>query len=836
MGRKNKQKQKNTTRQINSVPYSFPRYLFSLLGIIGETILLPLKIGLHFLLFFTKPRLYRKLFQLSHIACRIIFYVSRTLLHLFRIQMAYIGLRVRFIITRTLRFRLTRHHHIPKKKTIFVAQPQDKKQRLYSLFKAPIFLPRRTKSSSLPKPLKTRIPLLTRLIYITFGGAMVFFLIVIPLGLYMLVKALPNPELLRTRDIPVTTKIFDRHGILLYEIYTDENRTPLPLSEIPDIVKNATVAIEDKNFYHHNGFSITGITRAAWETIFHKQLQGGSTITQQLIKSTLLTSEITVSRKIKELILAFWTEQLYTKNQILEMYLNQVSYGGTAWGIESASQTYFGISIKQATLAQAAFLSGLPQAPSDYSPFSGSKDKAIERQHSVLRRMVEDGYISQEDEEKAQSEQLTFISPRTPIKAPHFVWYVKEYLEKKYGEHLVEKGGLQVTTTLDIEMQDKVQSIVASQVSSLAPLQVGNGAALVTDPNTGEILAMVGSKEYFDTAHDGNVNVTTSLRQPGSSIKVVTYAKALENKSVTATTLLEDLPVSYPIIGQPPYAPVNYDGRFHGWVPVRLALANSYNIPAVRLLNTVGVDSMIEQAKRMGIDTWTERNRYGLSLTLGGGEVRMTDMAEVYGTFANEGKRVDLTAIRSITDYAGHEIEKGPQSNTIQAISSEVAWIMGNILSDNWARSSAFGPNSQLVIPGKTVSVKTGTTNDKRDNWTIGYTPSFVVTVWVGNNDNTPMNPYLTSGITGASPIWHDVVVELLKNKSDEVNPKPDTVISIPCYGNKTEFFIRGTEPKDNRCGFIPTLAPSPSPKQVQISSPLTDLYERAKIKRKQKR
>lgn len=796
MARKNKKKENPSS----------PKIPFLLLEIIGDTILFPLKILVRACLLLTKPHVYKHCYQAINIFRRILHYGIIKMIRFLSVQFALSRLMVRFFISKIRHHFSFFHRSLPKKKILYVAShnrvsfPSFKRQKKFSFPVQPVIRH------------KTKIPLLTRFIYIIFGGAIVFFLIVIPLSLYTIVKALPNPQLLRTRDIQVTTKIFDRHGGLLYEIFSDENRTPIPLSQIPEKVKHATIAIEDKNFYHHNGFSFSGIMRAAWETVRHKRLQGGSTITQQLIKSTLLTPEVTISRKIKEVILAFWTEQLYTKNQILEMYLNQVPYGGTAWGVESASQTYFGKSVKEITLAEAALLTGLPQAPSDYSPFSGNKEKAIERQGEVLRRMVEDGYISTDEAENAKKETLSFKSPATPIKAPHFVWYVKDYLEKKYGKHMVEKGGLHVTTSLDNSLQEKVQALVTSHIDSLAPLQVGNGAALVTNPKTGEILAMIGSRDYFDTARDGNVNVTTALRQPGSSIKVVTYAKALENKSLTSTTLIEDTPVVYPIAGQPPYAPVNYDGRFHGMVPTRLALANSYNIPAVKILNMIGVDSMIEQAKLMGIDTWTERSRFGLSLTLGGGEVTMTDMAELYGTLANLGKRKDLNPILSVTDYAGKTIEKNTAGTFVQALSPEVSWIMGNILSDNWARTQAFGPNSQLVIPNKTVAVKTGTTNDKRDNWTIGYTPSYVVTVWVGNNDNTPMHPHLTSGITGAAPIWHDIMIELLKDKADETFSKPDGVITMPCYGNRTEYFVKGTEPRDKRCGFIPTTTPSQSP------------------------
>jgi 1A family penicillin-binding protein len=633
----------------------------------------------------------------------------------------------------------------------------------------------------------------------------------LPYNAYQWLKALPNPHLLTRRDLEVTTKIFDRNGVLLYEIYTDQNRTPLSLPQIPKFMQEATIAIEDKDFYKHPGFSVTGIIRAARETILNKQMQGGSTITQQLIKSALLSPEVSITRKIKEIILAFWAERIYTKNQILEMYLNQVPYGGTAWGIETASQTYFGTSVSNLNLAELALLAGLPAAPTEYSPFGSHPEKAFERQKEVLRRMTEDHYITQQEEEAALSTPIQFATPRVPIRAPHFVMYVKDVLEKQYGPRLVEQGGLRITTSLDVTMQEKAENIVRTQIDSLNGLRVGNGAALVTNPKTGEILAMVGSKNYFDVANDGNVNVTTSLRQPGSSIKVVNYAAALEN-GFTAASVLDDSPVVYQIPGSTPYAPVNYDGKFHGLVPLRYALGNSYNIPAVKTLAKIGVATMVEKGRAMGIQSWTDPSRFGLSLTLGGGDVTMLDMARVFGTLANSGNRMDLQPILEVTDYTGHVLEKNTPRPGTPAVKPEVAWILTNILSDNTARMAAFGPNSSLVIPGKTVSVKTGTTDNKRDNWTIGYTPSLLTAVWVGNNNNAPMDPLLTSGITGAAPIWHDIMMEFLKDKPDEVAPRPDTVINLPCYFNRPEYFIKGTEPPGGQCAPIPTPTPSPSP------------------------
>ncbi len=677
--------------------------------------------------------------------------------------------------------------------------------RFPSLPKYPWFIPQKI---TIPTPM---FPLSRsdRAKYFLFGIICTVAFLFIPYWAYQWLQTLPNPQLLAHRDLEVTTKIFDRNGLLLYEIYSDQNRTPIPLAQIPTYMRDATIAIEDKNFYKHQGFSLPGITRAFREIILTNRIQGGSTITQQLIKSALLTPEIKISRKIKEILLAFWAERLYTKNQILEMYLNQVPYGGTAWGIEAASQTYFGKSATLLTLGEAALLAGLPAAPTQYSPFGSHPEKAFERQTEVLRRMTEDRYITKEAATAALREEIRFVSPRTAIRAPHFVMYIKNILEGRYGARLVERGGLRITTTLDVSVQEKVEDIVKTHIQLLSPLHVGNGAVLVTHPATGEILAMVGSKDYFDIKKDGNVNVTTSLRQPGSSIKVVTYAAALEN-GFTAASILDDSPVVYTTPGNPPYAPVNYDGIFHGATPLRYALGNSYNIPAVRTLAKLGVHAMIEKGKLMGITSWEDESRFGLSLTLGGGEVTMVDLAQVFGTLANSGRTIPLFPILEVTDYAGHILERNGPKGGIQAVSPGVSWILGNILSDNAARASAFGPNSALVIPGKTVSVKTGTSNDKRDNWTIGYTPSWVVAVWVGNNNNAPMDPFLTSGITGAAPIWHDIMADLLKDKPDELAPKPDDVVAIPCHFGRLEYFVRGTEPAGGRCAPLPTPTPTP--------------------------
>ncbi len=675
------------------------------------------------------------------------------------------------------------------------------------------------------KVIYRRVSLGTKIKYLFLGMAASLILIVLPLIVYFWLKELPNPQILTTRDIPATTKIYDRNGALLYQIYGGENRTLIKLKDLPLSLREDTIAIEDKDFYHHLGVSWKGIIRAVWVNLSSGQnngrpLQGGSSITQQLIKSALLTPEPTLTRKIKEVVLAFWAERIYSKNQILEMYFNQVPYGGTAWGVEAAAETYFNKKVSRLDLAESALLAGLPAAPTLYSPFGAHPELAQERQKEVLRRLVEDKYITSEEADRAAKETLNYAAQTTEIKAPHFVMWVKELLVKKYGERLVEQGGLNVLTSLDLNIQNMAQKEVTTQVEQLKNLAVGNGAALVTNPQTGEILAMVGSKDYFDLKNDGNVNVALALRQPGSAIKPIMYAAALQ-RGFTAATVLDDAPVTYQIPGQPPYQPVNYDGKWHGKITLRTALASSFNVPAVKVLNTIGVKAMIDIGKQMGITTWDDESRFGLSLTLGGGEVLMTDMAKAYGVLANGGKRTDLKPILKVTDYRGNVLEQALENDAVQVLPPEIAYILSSILADNNARALGFGLNSALNISGKTVSVKTGTTNDKRDNWTIGYTPSYLVAVWVGNNDNSPMNPYLTSGITGAAPIWHNIMTSLLQNKNDEPIVKSGNITAVPicawngmlpCEGcpTITEYFVSGTEPA-TYCKKI-TSTPTPTP------------------------
>jgi 1A family penicillin-binding protein len=637
---------------------------------------------------------------------------------------------------------------------------------------------------------KKEVSFLPKLKYFSFGLVFSSIFIFFPILFFIFLQQLPNPQELTIREMPQTTKILDRNGTLLYQIYANENRTLVSLSEIPQNLKNATIAIEDKDFYKNPGFDIAAIIRAAIADLTGQSFQGGSTITQQLIKSTLLSPEISIKRKVKEIILAFWAERIYNKNQILQMYFNQVPYGGTAYGIEAASEVYFGKKVKDLDLAQSAFLAGIPKAPTIYSPYGEYPNLWKKRQREVLKRMQELGYITEKQRSDAEKENLSFKPLQTPIYAPHFVMYVKDLLVQKYGLIMVEKGGLTVRTSLDLKTQDMAEQTVKKEVLNDSAYGLSNGAALVTNPSNGDILAMVGSKDYYDQ-NGGKVNLTTSLRQPGSSIKAVTYAAALSH-GFTAATILDDSPVTYSSAGTT-YSPVNYDGRFHGKVSLRLALGNSFNIPAVKTLNTVGIPTMVNLGKEMGISSWGDPKDYGLSITLGAAEVRMTDMANVYGTLANDGKLVSVNPILKITDYKGSVIEEKTQTLGKQVLDRGVAFIISSILADNNARAIEFGLNSQLNIPNQIVSVKTGTSDEKRDNWTIGYTPSRLVAVWVGNNDNTPMSQTLASGITGAAPIWNQIMTNLLAGQPKQNQVLPENILAKKCAGY-TEYFVRGTE------------------------------------------
>ncbi len=636
---------------------------------------------------------------------------------------------------------------------------------------------------------------------------------------------IPSPEDLQSRFVAKSTKIYDRNGELLYDIFQEQNRTPVKLADIPPVVKEATIAIEDKDFYKHGGFDIWGILRSFYRLVIHRRIEGGgSTLTQQLVKNALLTADQSLVRKLKELILAVQVERAYDKDQILEMYLNEIPYGGTAYGIESAANLYFGKKASELNLAEASLLSGLPQSPSRYSPYGSQPELAKVRQAEVLRRMVEDEYITEEESTRAYNQELTYRTSQNEIgfKAPHFVLYVKEKLEEQYDTKTVEQGGLKVVTSLDYKLQEQVEKILKDETEKLKTSKVGNAAAVVLDPKTGEILAMAGSKNYFgesepagckeetDCVFTPNVNVAIRQRQPGSATKPITYAAGML-KGYPASYVLEDVKTEFPGgAGLPSYNPVNYDGQFHGPTQVRYALANSYNIPAVKMTALVGVSNNLDLGYRMGLSTWepTAENisRVGLSLPLGGREVRLLDLTSAFGVFANQGRRQEPISILKVDDSSGKELYNYRATEGVKVLDEGIAFIISNILSDNSARVAAFGSNSVLNVPGKTVSVKTGTTDEKRDNWTIGYTPLLVTGVWVGNNDNSVMDPRIASGITGASPIWQKIMIAGLKDKPNEVPARPDSVVEVevdslmggqPKEGlpKRKEYFQKGTEP-----------------------------------------
>lgn len=630
-----------------------------------------------------------------------------------------------------------------------------------------------------------------------FRLALILLIVAMITGTILLMRDLPSPRrLTNVENFPVSTQIFDRNGVLLYEIYADENRIPIVLSDLPPHVYQASIAIEDQNFYRHWGFDLGGIIRAARSTLTGKRLEGGSTITQQLVKNALLTNERSLQRKIKEALLSVFTEIMYSKDDILEMYLNYISYGGTSVGIESAAKSYFDKSAKDLTVAEAALIAGLPQAPSRYSPFGSNPEQAKNRQKDVLRRMYEDGYITKLQQEQAENEVLKFALSRTDIEAPHFVFYVRDLLYQKYGEDMVETGGLRVTTTLDLELHNAAQASVSAEVAKLKNADVSNGAAMVIKPDTGEILSMVGSQDYFDTENDGQVNVTLRQRQPGSSIKPLVYATGFQEKLLNPGTMFIDSPTCFQVPGQKPYCPKNYDGSFHGGVTVRQSLGNSFNIPAVKALKTVGLETFINQAKKMGITGWDDPSKYGLSISLGGGEIRMIDLAQAFSVLADQGVKVPLTPILKIETYQGKVLEEtnlaqrkedlqylteyeATQEGELERVMDRApAYLVSHIMQDNSARTTAFGARSELVIPNQVVSVKTGTTNDLKDNWTVGFTPEFLVITWVGNNDSTPMNRRVVSGVTGAAPIFNDIMSYVLRGREPRWQEKPPDVAS----------------------------------------------------------
>ncbi len=591
-------------------------------------------------------------------------------------------------------------------------------------------------------------------------------------------KDLPSPSKLNKRQVIQSTKIYDRTGEhLLYEIHGEEKRTDIPIEQMSEIVRAATIAAEDQDFYNHHGVQFKAIARAAIYDLMGRHIsQGGSTITQQLIKNTVLTPEQTLTRKVKEVILSVELEQKFSKDEILEMYLNEIPYGSNAYGIQAAAQTFFGKDAKDLKLAESALLAALPKAPTYYSPYGSHLDDLKGRQEYILDQMQKMGYVSAD--QAASAKEFDVIAEIRPfqenIQAPHFVMYVKEQLVAKYGEKQVEEGGMKVYTTLDWDKQEVAEEAVKKGVAAnIAKYRATNAALVAIDPKTGQILAMVGSRDYFDKTIDGNVNVAIRDRQPGSSFKPYVYATAFK-KGYTPDTVIFDTETNFGTKDNP-YTPQNYSNKFSGPVKMKEALARSLNIPAVKTLYLAGVDNSINTAQSMGITTLKNRGTYGLALVLGGGEVKLVDHVNAFGTFATGGVRRDKTAILRITDARGSVLDEYKNSAGQKVLDTDVCAQIDSILSDNGLRAPIFGSNSPLRFDSRPVAAKTGTTNEWRDAWTVGYTPNLVAGVWAGNNNNAPMAQG-ADGVFVAAPIWRDFMDKALANMTVERFPDAKTV------------------------------------------------------------
>ncbi len=650
-------------------------------------------------------------------------------------------------------------------------------------------------------------------------------ILLIAFAYWNLLGDLPASDALITRASPDTTKIYDRNGRLLYEILDPRagRRTRISISDLPQQLRQAVIAVEDASFYDNPGVDAIGIARSVVQNLRAGDIvAGGSTITQQLARDLLLSREEresrSITRKLREAILALRMTRVYSKDQILEMYLNEVYFGQLAYGVEAAARVYFGKAARDLDLAESALLAGLIQSPAMYNPLV-NLDAARTRQGVVLGLMVKNGLISSADAQLAQAEplHLASASAQTILRAPHFVSYVRNLLEEQYGAERVNHGGLQVVTTLDLDLQERAQSIVQRQLSELArrtreegapDYNVHDAALVALDPPTGQILAMVGSADYFDEAIDGAVNVALANRQPGSAIKPITYAAAF-SRDYTPATVLSDVPTAFLTKEDQPYEPQNYDRVWHGPISLRQALATSSNMVAVKVLDHVGPDAMMATAKSLGISTFNDSERFGLALTLGGGEVKLLELTAAYAAFGNQGARVDPRAILEVRRKTedGRLIADEYRSSVIghsSLVSPQVAYLITHILSDDRARIPAFGEDSVLHL-SRPAAAKTGTTTDFRDNWTVGYTPDLAVGVWAGNADNAPM--YKITGITGAGPIWRDFMEEALKTLPSRDFERPPGLVDVEicetsgllatpvCPRVREEIFIVGTEP-----------------------------------------
>ena len=618
-----------------------------------------------------------------------------------------------------------------------------------------------------------------------------------------------------------TTLIYDRHGQLLYEVIDPHTgkHTPLQLEDIPLVLKQATIATEDATFYDNPGVDLKAILRAVWINIRGGEvLSGGSTITQQLARNLLLSSEErhqrTLVRKLRESVLAWSLARDYPKDEILMLYLNETYYGNFAYGVEAAAQAYFRKSAVELDLAEAALLAGLPQAPSVYNPLVDSQAARV-RQAIVLDLMAKSGYITLKEAHLAKREPLHFAASPFSIRAPHFVMYVRDLLEREFGLGMLYQGGLRVHTTLDLHWQEMAQTVVRDHLLSLTARREGpdpqlrNAALVALDPSTGEVLVMLGSPDYFDPTIDGAVNMALIPRQPGSAIKPITYAAAFDptrSHPYTPATLIADVRTAFLTKENQPYVPVNYDLTYHGPVLARRALACSHNLPAVKVLQDVGVEKMIELAQRLGITTFTDIERFGLALTLGGGEVRLLELTAAYAVFSNEGQRVRPMVITRVEDAQARVLRRWNPIQGEQVLDPRVAFLIADILSDDWARMPAFGEGSVLRLT-RPAAAKTGTTTDWRDNWTLGFTPDLVVGVWAGNADNSSMQQ--VTGLTGAGPIWSDFMVKALKGKPERQFQEPEGLVKVEvcilsgkrpnpdCPHRRVELFIAGTEPAE---------------------------------------
>ena len=618
---------------------------------------------------------------------------------------------------------------------------------------------------------------------ILYGVLGVFLFIILLFAWYA--KDLPTPQKMNARQATESTKIFDRNGNLLYST-GEKRRTVISQDQMPKSIRQATVAIEDKDFYKHHGLDFSGIFRAILVDITRgKTSQGGSTITQQFVKNALLSPKKSFARKIKEAILSIELEQTRSKEEILTLYLNEIPYGSNVYGVEEASKFYFNKSAKDLSLSEAATLAALPQAPTYYSPFGTHTDALFARKNAVLNDMATMGYITQDEADKAKKEspdkeQPNFASRKEDIRAPHFVLFVRERLIDLYGERMVNEGGLQVTTTLDGNLQSAAEDAIASGSSKLGAYGANNAAMVSTDPKTGQIFAMVGSKDYFDIANDGNVNVTVANRQPGSAFKPFAYATGFKKQYNPAYTLF-DLKTDF----GGGYSPDDYDGRTRGPVSARYALANSLNIPAVKMLSLAGVPNTIATAKDLGITTLTDPNRYGLALVLGGGEVKPLEMAGAYGGFANGGNFATLTPFMKIKDSSGKTLYEFKEGKNVKSVlDPQIAYEIDDILSDNSVRRDIFGES--LVVPDYRVAVKTGTTQEFRDAWACGATPNLTAVVWVGNNDNTKMRAGADGSVV-AAPIFRNYMSNALPRlKKDEfTRPSGIQEVTVEKFSNR---------------------------------------------------